>query len=57
MDFFRKMGKTFEETKREILNGASDPYVCIECEKGVTEEYDACPYCGEDSIVENDSNS
>lgn len=50
MDIFRKLGKTFEETKQNVLTGASDPYVCNECERGLTEAYDECPYCGTKSV-------
>ena len=50
MDFFRKIGKTFEETKQNVLAGSSDPYRCTDCEKGLTEFYETCPYCGSEAV-------
>lgn len=51
MDFFRKAGRRFEETKKAFLEGGDVEYACLECEEAVTENYDECPYCGADSVV------
>lgn len=51
MGLFRKAGKQFEEAKRAILDASEVEYICTSCEKGVTEPYDECPYCGEATVV------
>jgi rubrerythrin len=50
MGLFRKAGEKFEETKRTFVDGAEAAYVCRSCGEDVTEEYEYCPHCGEESV-------
>ena len=51
MGLFRTLGEKFEETRQafdDAREGAD--FYCVACEEGLTEEYDTCPYCGEDAV-------
>ena len=59
MSLFSKAGKTFERTKRRLVDGesASAAYVCRACEESVTEAYEYCPHCGEAAVEPVDAES
>lgn len=50
MGIFRKAGEKFEEAKRSLMEKEEIEFVCQECGEPVTQEYEACPHCGEDAI-------
>ena len=50
MGLFNDIGRTFEKTKREFVDGGQAEYVCASCEEPVTEEYEHCPHCGERTV-------
>ena len=50
MSLFRKAGEKFEEAKRTYSEAKGAGYVCQACEEPVTENYDHCPHCGEESV-------
>jgi uncharacterized OB-fold protein len=50
MDLFKKAGKKFEETKRSFVEEKEAAYVCRSCEESVTEDYEYCPHCGEETV-------
>lgn len=50
MSLFKKAGKKFEEAKETFVDGKEAEYVCRSCEKLVSENYEYCPHCGEETV-------
>ncbi|WP_251329505.1 zinc-ribbon domain-containing protein [Haloplanus pelagicus] len=50
MSLFEKAGKTFEEAKRTFTDGTQAEYVCRSCTESVSENYEYCPHCGEETV-------
>lgn len=50
MNWFRRAGEKFEETKQAFTSAAETEFVCRACEKALTEHYEECPYCHEDAV-------
>jgi rRNA maturation endonuclease Nob1 len=50
MSLFSDIGRTFEETKRSLVDGEQAEYVCTSCESAVTDDFEYCPHCGEKSV-------
>ena len=54
MSLFRKLGEKFEETRQAFGEGRDeDGFRCESCGEALTQEYDTCPYCGEDAVEAN----
>lgn len=50
MSLFRKVGKTFEKTKRSVVGTDEAAYVCRTCERPVEKDHAYCPHCGEPTV-------
>jgi len=51
MSLFRKVGEKFEETKQSLTGDTGGvAYVCRSCEESVSENYEHCPHCGEETV-------
>ncbi|WP_380679846.1 hypothetical protein [Salinigranum sp. GCM10025319] len=50
MSLFKKAGKKFEEAKRTFVDGEKAEYVCRSCTEAVSENYEYCPHCGEETV-------
>lgn len=50
MSLFKKAGKKFEEAKQTFADGKEAEYVCQSCKEPVSENYEYCPHCGEETV-------
>lgn len=53
MGFFENLGRKVESFRQDASDSARDPtHRCTDCESEFFTEYETCPDCGSDAIVE-----
>ena len=50
MGVFSDVGRKFEKTKQTLTDSKRAKFACTSCERPVTENYEHCPRCGEESV-------